>query len=216
MRAGFSELRRSACGAGSAGSAGGCERVDEILATGRVTCRELYEYMSDSRSLWAGVPKHEVMRGLRFCKSAGRERESGYSPEFRRELERLRAQVAESEYQDMVKHGRLNMAGPENGGDDEGELSPSQMNKQIKEEVTTVFNIIISVVSVVVAVWFWSRNSHILSPHHRVLLCLFFAILVLVAEVVVYSSYLRKIGEARRSERTKKERKRVVKKIVIN
>lgn len=204
LREGLNELR---------GGVEGVERIDAILDVGRVSCRDLYEYMASPR--WPSHASAEMVRGVKFVSDRSPPLpRSGYTQEFRQELDRLRAQMDELEYQEIVKQRKLNMA-VMNDAEDE-ELSPSQMNKQIKEQITTVFNILISVVSVVVAIWYWSRNSHILEVHHRVLLCLFFAILVLVAEVVVYSSYLRKIDEARKTERSKKERKRVVKKIVIN
>lgn len=47
------------------------------------------------------------------------------------------------------------------------------------------------------------------------ILCLFFGILILVAELVVYNSYLRKISDAKEKERAKIEKKKVVKEIVI-
>ncbi|KAL3232261.1 Vacuolar ATPase assembly integral membrane protein VPH2 [Nakaseomyces bracarensis] len=198
------------------------QRIAEVVQRGHITAGELYAYISDSD--WELANERELhgderssgladmLHGLKFHVRGRDVPRSGYSAEFRRDLEKLRASLDEMEYQEIVRHRKLNMF----VDNDDDDLTPAQMNKQIKEQVTTVFNILISVVSVVVAIWYWSRNSHVLQVHHRVLLCLFFAILVLVAEVVVYSSYLRKIDEARKHEKSKKERKRVVKKIVIN
>ena len=67
----------------------------------------------------------------------------------------------------------------------------------------------------VVAIWYWTGSSSNLALHYRVITCLFFGILVLIAEVVVYNSYLNKIEDAKKRERTKKETKKVVKKIVL-
>lgn len=90
-------------------------------------------------------------------------------------------------------------------------LTPLQEHKQVKSQITTIFNIFISVASVTYAVWYWTYSSMRLSDAYRILLCLFFGLLVLIAEVVVYMSYLNKVEEAKIKERSKKEIKKVVK-----
>lgn len=140
-----------------------------------------------------------------------------YSKEFREQLETLKLRQQELEYQQLIRRykgreGSRVVASLKLDSDEE-ELTPAQMNKQIKEQITTVFNILLSVVSVVFAIWYWSGSSMNIDVPYRVLLCLFFGILVLVAEVVVYNSYLNKIEEARALERSKKEKKKVLKKL---
>lgn len=130
-------------------------------------------------------------------------RGSHYSEGFKKSLEFLKYQQQELEYQGMVKRN-----GPASSLMEEDELTPSQINKQIKEQVTTVFNVLVSVVSVVVAIWYWTGTSTRFPVHVRLLLCLFFGILVLVADVVVYNSYLKKLEEAKVKERTKVEKKK--------
>ncbi|CCE79461.1 Piso0_001526 [Millerozyma farinosa CBS 7064] len=90
-------------------------------------------------------------------------------------------------------------------------LTPSQEHKQVKSQITTIFNIFISVASVTYAIWYWTNSSMRLNDAYRVLLCLFFGLIVLVAEVFVYMSYLNKVEEAKIKERSKKETKKVVK-----
>ncbi|CCE88747.1 Piso0_001526 [Millerozyma farinosa CBS 7064] len=90
-------------------------------------------------------------------------------------------------------------------------LTPSQEHKQVKSQITTIFNIFISVASVTYAIWYWSNSSMRLNDAYRALLCLFFGLIVLIAEVFVYMSYLNKVEEAKIKERSKKEIKKVIK-----
>lgn len=138
---------------------------------------------------------------------------SNYTPEFKKQLNILDLQQQERDYQELIKKSRFTNTFGISIGDDI--MSPSQMSKEIREQVTTVFNVLVSVVSVVFAIWYWSGSSTSLALHYRVIICLFFGILVLVAEVVVYNSYLRKISDAKLKERSKKEKKKIVKKIIL-
>ncbi|CCF57956.1 hypothetical protein KAFR_0D03080 [Kazachstania africana CBS 2517] len=134
---------------------------------------------------------------------------SGYSTEFKKQLELLSLKEQELEYQTMIRNDKsitlqtMNM--------DNDNLTMSKINKQIKEQITTIFNILISVLSVIWAIWYWSKSSAGLAIHYRILLCLFFGLLVLIAEVVLYKSYLNKIHDAKVREKNKKERKKIVK-----
>ncbi|CDK29493.1 unnamed protein product [Kuraishia capsulata CBS 1993] len=125
------------------------------------------------------------------------------SPEFLRQMERLRQRQQELEYQELVKNSTLSFS--LNPGS-----SPSAVTKELKHQVTTIINILISVVSVGYAVWYWTGTSMNINDAYRILLCLFFSILVLIAEVVVFGGYLRKIEEARSVERKKIEVKKVI------
>ncbi|SCU92377.1 LAFA_0F09956g1_1 [Lachancea sp. 'fantastica'] len=146
----------------------------------------------------------QVLHPLEFSFKSRPTRGSGYSEKFKKHLDRLRLEIDEKEYQEMVRRDGLTAS------HDEENLTPAQMNKQVKEQITTVFNILVSVVSVVFAAWYWSGSSSGMQPHNRIFLCLFSGILVLVAEVVVYNSYLQKIDDARTKERSKREVKTVV------
>lgn len=132
------------------------------------------------------------------------------SDAFVREMERLRLRAKEEEYQKLVNPAPSMATLYEARFDDEKALPPAQAAKELRSHVTTIFNVILSVGSVVYAVWYWTNSSWGLPDSQRVLLCLFFGILVLVAEVVVYLGYLNKIEEARVTERKKKEVKKVV------
>lgn len=123
-------------------------------------------------------------------------------------MEKLRLQEKEKEYKQLVQ--------PQAQFDTLYEptvehITPAQMNKELKNYITTIVNILISVASVVYAIWYWTDTSWNLPDSYRVLLCLFFGLLILVAEVVVYLGYLNKIEDARKAERQKKEIKKVIK-----
>lgn len=132
---------------------------------------------------------------------------SDYSEEFKAQLNRLRAVQEEKEYQQMI-----NRDGLYEGSDENEAPSVAQMNKEIKEQVSAVFNVLLTVFGSVYAVWY--ATGYGWDIHLRVLLCLFSGILVLIADVVMYNAYYRKIEEARRVERGKKESKKVLKRLV--
>ncbi|CCH59710.1 hypothetical protein TBLA_0B08950 [Henningerozyma blattae CBS 6284] len=127
---------------------------------------------------------------------------ANYTPEFKNQLNLLKLQLEENEYQNMVRKNNLHNA------NDNNTQSLAQINREIKEQVTTIFNILVSCLSVVVAIWYWTSNIQL---EIRVLLCLFFGILVLIADIVVYNSYLRKIDEAKFKEKNKIEKKKLFK-----
>lgn len=72
--------------------------------------------------------------------------------------------------------------------EEEKSFTPQMLHKELKEIYTTILNILITVVSSIVACWYWTPYMDI---NLRVLLCLFVGILVLVADVVVYNSFRR-------------------------
>lgn len=86
----------------------------------------------------------------------------------------------------------------------------SQQTKELKHQITTIFNIGLSVVSVSYAIWYWTKSSAGMGVSARALLAIWGGLLILVAEVVVYGRYLRKTTEARVTERRKKETKQVM------
>ncbi|RCK63622.1 Vacuolar ATPase assembly integral membrane protein VPH2 [Candida viswanathii] len=129
--------------------------------------------------------------------------------EFLKSMEKLRLEAKELEYRRLINptpqfstlyDEKLNEHDP----------TPQQAAKEVKNQLTTIVNIIISVVSVAYAIWYWTETSWGLPVSYRVLLSVFFGLLVLVAEVVVYMGYINKIEEARTRERKKKEVKKVV------
>lgn len=131
--------------------------------------------------------------------------------EYTKLMERLRLEAKEEEYKQLTQpKPDFPLLYEDKSGEFE---TPAQMNKEAKNHITTIFNILLSVASVSYAIWYWTDTSWKLETSYRVLLSLFFGLLVLVAEVVVYLGYLNKIEQARETERRKKEIKKVVKTI---
>lgn len=135
------------------------------------------------------------------------------SKDFLESMEKLRLKAKEDEYQRLIRppgeYETLYEIDREN-------WTPAQAHKEMKSQVTTIINILISVASVVYAIWYWTDTSWGLEDSYRVLLCIFFGLLILVAEVVVYMGYLNKIEEAKVRERSKKEVKSIVRTLDLN
>ncbi|CAI4528784.1 BDN_1c_G0022150.mRNA.1.CDS.1 [Saccharomyces cerevisiae] len=187
------------------------EDIDLFLKRHAISMQSLLFYVKEYRKdsdLPCSIK--ELLKPLEFEFKPKAVRGSHYSEDFKKNLEFLKYQEQELEYQSMVKRSKSVFSLQE-----EDELTPSQINKQIKEQVTTVFNVLVSVISVVVAIWYWTGSSTNFPIHVRLLLCLFFGILVLVADVVVYNSYLKKLEEAKVKEKTKVEKKKVLSKITL-
>jgi hypothetical protein len=90
------------------------------------------------------------------------------------------------------------------GADDEvDELSYEEVHRQI----ILIINVLISVVCVAVFVWVAARHW---SVGKRLGLSMSSALAVAVAEVVVYSGYVRKVQEAKQAEKKKPEIKEIV------
>ena len=163
---------------------------------------------------WQNCPEitmKNLLTPLHFKFKEKRKPGEGYSKEFKEQLDKLRLVEQENDYQRLVNREKETNSLVHVKEGDELDLSPAQINKQIKEQVTTIFNILLSVLSVIFAIWYWTGTSMRVEIQYRILLCLFFGILVLVAEVVVYNSYLNKIDDARKKERSKIEKKKVIK-----
>ncbi|TQS37388.1 hypothetical protein Golomagni_02141 [Golovinomyces magnicellulatus] len=82
----------------------------------------------------------------------------------------------------------------------------------IKRQIALIFNVLISIIACGAAIWMVARGR---STPTRLALSLGGSILVGVAEVTVYSGYLRRISEAKVKENKKREIKEVVKTWVI-
>lgn len=135
------------------------------------------------------------------------------SKQFLKSMEVLRLRAKEEEYQRLVRPSPHQTLYEEKF--DAEHLSPAQAAKEVKSHITTIFNILISVASVVYAIWYWTSTSWAIRDSYRVLLCLFFGLLVLIAEVVVYMGYLNKIEDAKIRERNKKEVKKVIRTVTF-
>lgn len=151
----------------------------------------------------------ELLRETKIIINKSVETPQKKSPEFLKSMEKLRLRAKEEEYQRLINPSLQTDTLYEQKFDDK-QLTPAQAHKELKSQLTTIVNVLISVGSVVYAIWYWTDSSWKLQDSYRILLCLFFGLLVLVAEVVVYMGYLNRIEEAKIRERKKKEVKKVI------
>lgn len=92
--------------------------------------------------------------------------------------------------------------------DEEDEVTYADVDRQM----TLILNVLVSIVACAVAIWvvarWWSTPA-------RLALSMSGSLLVGVAEVVVYSGYIRRVSEAKGKEKRVKEVKEVVKTWVV-
>ncbi|KAK9463845.1 endoplasmic reticulum-based factor for assembly of V-ATPase-domain-containing protein [Lipomyces oligophaga] len=120
-------------------------------------------------------------------------------PEYEARMQKLRVRYEEQEYQAMIADTAPALATP---------FFEQMDSKEVKNQISVVINVLFSVVSVGYAVWTWGGAN--LSTGKRLLLSLFGALIVLVAEVTLYIGYLQRIDDARQLERRKKEVKTII------
>ena len=138
--------------------------------------------------------------------------------EFTELMEKLRLKQKELDYQKMVNadlasgdlHRMIELEREKVEGTDH---RPSNVAKEVKSQLSTVINIMFTTISVAYAVWYWTGSSTNMSLEARVLCSLLFTLLALVAEVVVFSGYVRKVRIARVEERQKPGKELIVESI---
>jgi hypothetical protein len=144
-----------------------------------------------------------LMKGTEVCVPP-KPRPPPKSKEYLEYMEKLRANLQEREYQELL-HNK-----PDSVKNDEY-ISFSQEAKIVKEQLSAILNILLSTVSVGWAFWYWSASSiPNLSLASRTLLSMLGAAIVLIAEVFIYSRYKTKVDTAKQVERTKREKKTVL------
>lgn len=122
--------------------------------------------------------------------------------EYLQLMESLRIKQQEQEYQTLI--GNADYISQKDN------LTPGMAVKELREQLTTIVNVAVTVGSVATGVWWWSGTSTNFSLASRTLLVVFASILVLVAEASVYLGYKRRIEEAKTAERAKVEVKEVL------
>lgn len=116
--------------------------------------------------------RFEEINNISFATSKPKIHGMNYTSEFKELLNTIKKQ----QLMDVIKPS------------EEKQYTHQMLHKELKEIYTTILNILITVVSSIVACWYWTPFKDI---NLRVLLCLFVGILVLVADVVVYNSFRR-------------------------
>jgi hypothetical protein len=149
------------------------------------------------------VPKPEPVSQFISSSSQAYDKES---PEYQALMASLRADAEARTYADMLPtpntsnpFAMLTGKGTKSSEETEEE---SIIREEDSRQVTVIINILVSILCTFFALFFVARNW---SDGTRVLLAFFGAIGVGIAEVVVYNGYLRRLSEARREERKKKE-----------
>jgi hypothetical protein len=130
-------------------------------------------------------------------------------------MARLRRDEEERSYERMLNPTALrdphlfpsSGAGSTRDGEDD-EMTYGEVNRQ----VALIFNVLISVVCCSVAIWMVARHW---SVPQRLALSMTGSLVVAVAEIVIYSGYLRRLGEAKAVERKKVEVKEIAETWVI-
>jgi len=85
---------------------------------------------------------------------------------------------------------------------EEDEMTYSDVNRQM----TLIFNVIVTIVACGVSIWLIARHF---SAPTRLALSMGGALIVGVAEVVIYAGYIRRLGEAKTKEKKTKEVKSI-------
>lgn len=132
------------------------------------------------------------------------------TPEYLALMAKLRRQQEETEYYDLLGGAANSRALGYDAATGDDELTPGQQIKVVREQITTIFNIAISGAAVAYAAWYWSAVYANWSVARRTLLAVFAFLLTVLAEVVVYLGYLRRVEDAKLKERKLKEKKEVL------
>lgn len=78
-------------------------------------------------------------------------------------------------------------------------ISIQAVTKEVNDQLITIFNIMISIVAVAWAFWYWCSSWPLAM---RTLISLFAGIVVAIAEVMVLNGYYRRVNEAQEKART--------------
>lgn len=206
---------------------------DRIIRSGEITFTEL-------RTVCQGVKNG---RSLLQCLADSvpvftsyekiREKESKKSPEYIALMDRLRAEASEREYRALLaerrggisdragtidavgKYAFLEEDSRGNNDNNNNNNNNGRVAKAVKQQLATVANVAVTVFSVAYAVWRWAERLNKADTGTRALLSIAAALLVLVAEVVIFGGYVRRVEDARQRERVTPERKAVVDTVVI-
>lgn len=142
--------------------------------------------------------------------------------EYTQLMKKLREEQQEKEYQELIQshvthattRSTLAPIGTNGNSNTNTNTNFAHEAKIVKEQLTTVVNIVITAASVVAALWYWTGNGR-WNESWRVLLCVFGGLLTLIAEVVVYLGYIRRVNEARSQEQQLKEKTYIISSEVI-
>ncbi|KAG4304634.1 hypothetical protein PORY_002027 [Pneumocystis oryctolagi] len=77
----------------------------------------------------------------------------------------------------------------------------------IKSQICTIINILVSIFSIITAVWIWSKHWTISA---RVVSAISSGVLIAIAEIFIYNQYLSKVEEKHKLEKKINEKKEII------
>ncbi|KAF8539802.1 endoplasmic reticulum-based factor for assembly of V-ATPase-domain-containing protein [Trichophaea hybrida] len=117
------------------------------------------------------------------------------SPEYTALMARLRKQQEEAEYRALTSSAPVE--------EEEDEMTW----KEVKSQISVIFNVLLSVFATAAAVWKVASGWDV---PQRLAAAFVSALVVAVAEVVLFAGYMRRLEDARKRERREKEKKGIV------
>jgi hypothetical protein len=124
--------------------------------------------------------------------------------EEQRSYDRMLAQTKEepfSRHGNQKKSAMIGYVSSEEAARDELTL------KEVKNQISVIINVVFSILACAAAIWVVAKHW---STPARLATSMAGGVLVGVAEVVVYTGYLRRLDEAKKSEKKKKEKREIV------
>ncbi|KTW27667.1 hypothetical protein T552_02107 [Pneumocystis carinii B80] len=86
------------------------------------------------------------------------------------------------------------------------ELSKTEL-RLIKNQIFTIINILVTIFSIIIAIWIWCKNWNI---PMRIIAALSSGILIAIAEIVLYNHYLSSIKKRQDFQRNKPIKKEII------
>lgn len=93
--------------------------------------------------------------------------------------------------------------------EEDDEVTYADVNRQM----ALIINVLVSIIACSVAVWVAARH---LSTPYRLALSMTSSVVVAVAEVAIYTGYIRRVREAKQTEKVKTEKKEILDTWVID
>ena len=127
------------------------------------------------------------------------------SPEHAALMARLRREQEEREYRALVAPAPTR--GGDNDDDDGGDDDEEVTWREVRSQVSVIFNILLSTLASAAAVWKVAGGWDV---PQRLAAAFASALVVAAAEAVLFGAYVRRLGQARRRDAAQRETKAVV------
>ncbi|KAI9686769.1 MAG: hypothetical protein M1822_002829 [Bathelium mastoideum] len=186
-------------------------------------CRSLKKHYQDSNGLAVQVPYHleELLRGSKVYVPPPPPKKEP-SDEYKALMARLREEEEARKYERMLnpppKSETFTQRFPNSAHthlfpttvkEEEDEVTYADVNRQL----ALILNVLVSIIACSVTIWMAARHW---SAPSRLALSMTGSSVVAVAEVVIYSGYIRRVKEAKDNEKKKTEQKEILQTWVID